>query len=191
MRPLEAKISQEGKILPGDILKVDHFLNHQIDVELFMQMGQDFYEHFKEKGITKILTLEVSGIAVAFAVAVYLKVPLVFAKKTASMTLSDDVYTGHVISYTKKKEYDIRVDKNLLIKEDKVLLIDDFLATGQALKGMFSLCEEAGCDIVGVGIAIEKTFQGGGNYFRELGYDVYSQAMIDKFEDGKVIFTER
>ena len=174
MKLLEDMILKRGRVLDGNILKVDNFLNHQIDPDLFMEMGKDYYDHFKDKGITKILTLEVSGIAIAFAAATYFKVPLVFAKKSASLTLSDDAYTSKVVSYTKKKEYDIKVDRNFLSGDDKVLIIDDFLATGQALKGLVSLCDQAGAEVAGIGIAIEKTFQDGGKLFRDKGYDVYS-----------------
>lgn len=188
MKLLEDMILKRGRVLDGNILKVDNFLNHQIDPDLFMEMGKDYYDHFKDKEITKILTLEVSGIAIAFASATCFKVPLVFAKKSASLTLSDDAYTSKVVSYTKKKEYDIKVDRNFLSADDKVLIIDDFLATGQALKGLVSLCDQAGAEVAGIGIAIEKTFQGGGKLFRDKGYDVYSQAMIKAFENNSVIF---
>lgn len=190
MRLLEERILKDGRILPGEILKVDNFLNHQIDPELFMAMGQDFAEYFKDRGINKILTLEVSGIAVAFAVGHFLKVPVLFAKKSDSLTLTSDVYAAKVESYTKKKVYDIRVQKNFLTMEDNILIIDDFLAMGEALKGLISLCNQAQAEIKGVGIAIEKTFQPGGNYFRGLGYDVYSQARIARFEDGSVVFVQ-
>ena len=188
MKLLEDMILKRGRVLDGNILKVDNFLNHQIDPDLFMEMGKDYYDHFKDKGITKILTLEVSGIAIAFAAATCFKVPLVFAKKSASLTLSDDAYTSKVVSYTKKKEYDIKVDRNFLLADDKVLIIDDFLATGQALKGLVSLCDQAGAEVAGIGIAIEKTFQDGGKLFRDKGYDVYSHAMIMAFENNSVIF---
>ena len=175
MKLLEERILRDGRILPGNILKVDKFLNLQIDPELFMEMG-------------KILTLEVSGIAVAFAAATYFKCPVVFAKKSQSLTLADDVYSSKVISYTKKKEYDIKVDKNFLTKDDKVLIIDDFLATGQALHGLVGLCDQAGAEVKGIGIAIEKSFQDGGKKFRDMGYDVYSQAMIEEFTEDSVKF---
>lgn len=188
METLENRILQDGRVLDGNILKVDNFLNHQIDPELFMEMGKDFYEHFKDKNPTKILTLEVSGIAVAFAAATYFKKPMVFAKKSKSLTLSDGVYTSKVFSFTKNIEYDIRVDKRFLEKGDRVLIFDDFLANGKALEGLIELCDQAGAEVVGIGIAIEKVFQNGGNKLREKGYDIYSQAMIKEFKDGKVIF---
>lgn len=188
MKILEERILKDGKILDGNILKVDNFLNHQIDSELFMEMAKDFSNHFKDKNITKILTVEVSGIAIAFAIATYLKVPFVFAKKTLSLTLGDNVYTSKVISYTKNKEYDIRVDKNFLNKDDKVLIVDDFLATGQALNGLIDICNQAQAKVVGIAIAIEKVFQDGGNKLRKQGYDVYSQAMIEKFQGNSLVF---
>ena len=191
MKLLEQRILQDGRVLEGNILKVDNFLNHQIDPELFMAMGEDFFQHFKDKGINKILTLEVSGIAVAFAAATFFKVPVVFAKKSESLTLSDDVYASKVNSYTKRKVFDIRVQKNFLTSEDKVLIIDDFLAMGEALGGLVNLCEQAGAEVMGMGIAIEKNFQPGGQKYRELGYDVYSQAMIEAFVDGQVTFVNR
>ena len=143
MKLLEDMILKRGRVLDGNILKVDNFLNHQIDADLFMKMGKDYYEHFKDKGITRILTLEVSGIAIAFAAATYFKVPLVFAKKSASLTLSEDAYTSKVVSYTKKKEYDIKVDRNFLSPSDKVLIIDDFLATGQAQYNFTSISQSS------------------------------------------------
>ena len=191
MKLLEQRILHDGRVLEGNILKVDNFLNHQIDPELFMAMGEDFFQHFKDKGINKILTLEVSGIAVAFAAATFFKVPVVFAKKSESLTLSDDVYASKVNSYTKRKVFDIRVQKNFLTSEDKVLIIDDFLAMGEALGGLVNLCEQAGAEVMGMGIAIEKNFQPGGQKYRELGYDVYSQAMIEAFVDGQVTFVNR
>ena len=191
MRLLEERIQKDGRLLPGNILKVDNFLNHQIDPDLFMAMGEDFYQHFKDQGINKILTLEVSGIAIAFAAATYFKVPVVFAKKSESLTLSEYVYASKVTSYTKKKTFDIRVQKNFLTNQDKVLIIDDFLAMGEALGGLVNLCEQAGAQVMGMGIAIEKNFQPGGEKFRQMGYDVYSQAMIERFDHEQVHFVKR
>lgn len=191
MKALEDKILNEGRVLEGNILKVDKFLNHMIDPEIFDKMGKDFYEKFKDRNITKILTLEVSGIAIAYAAAMYFKVPVLFAKKTQSLTLGNDVYTSKVVSYTKKKEFDIMVNKSFLEKDDTVLIIDDFLAMGEALKGLVDLINQAGARIGGIGIAIEKVFQEGGNKMRAKGYEVYSQAMIEKFEDGKVVFVKQ
>lgn len=191
MELLEQKILKDGKIYPGNILKVDNFLNHQVDVELIDAMGKDFAEHFADAGITRVITLEVSGITMAYAAAKYLGVPMVFAKKIESLTLSDDVYSSKVVSYTKNKEYNIRVDRRFLLPTDRVLIVDDFLAMGEALGGLIDLCEQAGATIAGVGIAIEKVFQGGGPKYREKGYHIYSQAMIDHFTEDSVVFVER
>lgn len=191
MELLEQKILKDGKIYPGNILKVDNFLNHQVDVELIDAMGKDFAEHFADAGITRVITLEVSGISMAYTAAKYLGVPMVFAKKIESLTLSDDVYSSKVVSYTKNKEYNIRVDRRFLLPTDRVLIVDDFLANGEALGGLIDLCEQAGATIAGVGIAIEKVFQGGGPKYREKGYHIYSQAMIDHFTEDSVVFVER
>ncbi|PKY87643.1 xanthine phosphoribosyltransferase [Falseniella ignava] len=191
MELLEQKILKDGKIFQGNILKVDNFLNHQVDVELIDAMGKDFAEHFADAGITRVITLEVSGISMAYTAAKYLGVPMVFAKKIESLTLSDDVYSSKVVSYTKNKEYSIRVDRRFLLPTDRVLIVDDFLAKGEALGGLIDLCEQAGATIAGVGIAIEKVFQGGGPKYREKGYHIYSQAMIDHFTEDSVVFVER
>ncbi len=188
MKLLEDRILEEGRILPGNILKVDRFLNHQVDPELMLEMGRDFAAHFRDKGITRVLTLEVSGIAMALTTALELGVPMVFAKKISSVTLADDTYTSKVFSYTKKKEYDIRVDKHYLSPEDNVLIIDDFLAMGQALNGLVDLVDQSGAKVAGIGIAIEKAFQKGGEKYREMGYDVYSLAMIDHLTEDGVVF---
>ncbi|MCD1147287.1 xanthine phosphoribosyltransferase [Peptoniphilus sp. KCTC 25270] len=191
MKLLEERIVEEGRVLPGNILKVDMFLNHQIDPKLFQAMGKEFYEKFKHKKITKVLTLEVSGIAIAYAAALEFGVPVLFAKKIESLTISQDVYSSKVISYTKNKTYDIRVDKKFLTEEDHVLIIDDFMANGEAMKGLINLCNQAGATVEAIGIAIEKTFQKGGKTIREQGYDIESLAMIKAFEEGKVVFEER
>ncbi|UUX33683.1 xanthine phosphoribosyltransferase [Fundicoccus culcitae] len=189
MKLLEEKIQTSGKVIEPDILKVDSFINHMLDPELIMAMGEDFYQHFKDKPITKILTLEVSGIAIAFAAGHYFKVPVLFAKKIESLTLGDDVYSTQVISYTKQKEYTVKINRSFLTADDHVLIIDDFLAKGEALKGLLELCRQAGASVEGIGIAIEKVFQGGGDRHRQQGYDVYSQAMIERFENGRVVFS--
>lgn len=191
MNKLERKIVEEGQVLPGDILKVDHFINHMIDTELFQDMGQEFYDVFKEAGVTKVLTLEVSGIALAYAAAIHFNVPVLFAKKIQSLTLGDDVYTSRVYSYTKQKSYDIVVDRKYILPEDRILIIDDFLANGEALKGLVDLCDQAGSQVVGVGIGIEKAFQPGGKTFREKGYKVHSLARIQGFSGDKVIFCSK
>lgn len=188
MKLLEEMIVKHGRVLSGNILKVDSFLNHQVDPNLFMKMGEDFYEKFKEKKITKVLTLEVSGIGIALTTAFFFKVPMVFAKKIASKTLVDDAWKSTVYSFTKDREYEIRVEKKYLTQDDNVLIIDDFLANGKALGGLIDLCNQSGAKIEGIGIAIEKSFQEGGRLYREKGYEVYSQAMIKEFKDGNVVF---
>lgn len=188
MKRLEEKILSDGRILPGEILKVDNFINHLIDTDLFMDMGREFYEMFKDKGITKILTLEVSGIAMAFAAATFFKVPVLFAKKIESLTLSKDVYTSQVYSYTKQKSHDIVVDRKYILPEDRVLIIDDFLANGEALGGLIDLCRQAEAHVAGVGIGIEKAFQPGGKKFRDQGFLIHSLARIDHFEQDTVVF---
>ena len=188
MKKLEEKILREGRILPGEILKVDRFINHMIDTELFMEMGEDFYNAFKDEAVTKIMTLEVSGIAMAFAAATYFKVPVLFAKKIQSLTLGKDVYTSQIYSYTKQTKTEIVVDRKYLVPGDKVLIIDDFLANGEALKGLLDLCDQAGATIAGIGIGIEKSFQPGGKIFRDKGYRIHSLARIERFEGNTVVF---
>lgn len=190
MDALKSKIKELGNVLPGNILKVDAFLNHQVDPTLMVEMGQDFADRYASENITKVLTLEVSGIAMALTTANALNVPMIFAKKIQSLTLDDHVYVAQVYSYTKETTYDIRVDKRFLTPEDNVLIIDDFLANGEALQGLIKLVEQSGASVGGIGIAIEKTFQAGGKKVREMGYPIYSQARIKSLEDGKVEFDE-
>lgn len=188
MKKLEEKILRDGRVLPGEILKVDSFINHMIDTELFMDMGKEFYETFRDDGVTKILTLEVSGIALAFAAATWFKVPVLFAKKIQSLTLGDDVYTSQVYSYTKQRSTDIVVDRKYILPQDRVLIIDDFLANGEALKGLLDLTSQAGSQVVGIGIGIEKAFQPGGKLFRDKGYKIHSLARIQAFQEDTVLF---
>lgn len=188
MELLKEAILTRGKVLGEDILKVDTFLNHQIDCELTIEMGKEFAKYFGDKGITRVLTLEVSGIPAAFTTALELGVPMVYAKKIESKNLSEDVYTADVHSFTKGKAYNIRVDKRFIEKGDRVLIIDDFLAKGQALGGLIDLCKQAGAEVGGLGIVIEKAFQNGRDRYVEEGYDIYSLARIEKFEDGRVVF---
>ena len=189
MKLLEEKIRNEGRIYPGNILKVDSFLNHQIDIQLLDQMADEFYEAFKDKEINKILTIEASGIAVACAVARKLKVPVVFAKKSKSLNLGDDLYVSRVSSYTYGKEYDAIVSRRFLGADDKVLLIDDFLAIGNAMKGLVEICSQAGASISRIGVCIEKAFQHGGDDLRQMGFEVTSLAAIESMsEDGTIVF---
>ncbi|MBE6684791.1 MAG: xanthine phosphoribosyltransferase [Ruminococcaceae bacterium] len=179
MKLLEDRIRRDGKIFEGDVLKVDSFVNHQIDVGFISEIGKEFYRLFGDCGINKILTIEASGIGIACLVAMHFNVPVVFAKKSKSINISADVYSSKVESYTHGKTYDVIVSKEFLGKDDKVLIIDDFLAKGSALKGLISLVRSAGAEIVGSGIIIEKAYQGGGEYIRnEMGVRVESLAKI-------------
>ncbi|MBE5843978.1 MAG: xanthine phosphoribosyltransferase [Butyrivibrio sp.] len=191
MKILEEKILEEGKIYPENVLKVDSFLNHQIDVGLLDVIGEAFYEKYKGKKITKILTIEASGIAIACATAKFFGVPVVFAKKSKSLNIGDDVYVSRVSSFTYGKEYDATISREHLKNDDKVLIVDDFIAIGNAMKGLVEICDQAGAEIVGIGICIEKAFQHGGDDLRQMGYDVTSLAIIDEMTDkGEVIFRD-
>lgn len=183
MKLLEDRIIKDGKVFPGQILKVDSFLNHQIDMKLIKEMANEFYSLFKDEGITKILTIEASGIAIASLVAEVFEVPLLFAKKSKSKNIANDVYTAQVYSYTHDKYYDIIVSKDFLSKEDKVLIIDDFLALGNALKGLIELVQMSGAELAGCGIAIEKAFQPGGDKIRSQGIRVESLARVKSMSD--------
>lgn len=192
MKLLEERIKEDGQVRPGNILKVDSFLNHQLDVALLEQLGKEFYEKFKDKNITRILTIEASGIALACLTAQYFKVPVVFAKKAKSKNLDGELYTSTVHSYTYGKDFTVTLSKKFLSKEDTVLLIDDFLAVGKAMRGLIDICNQAEAEIAGIGIAIEKGFQSGGKELRETGYDVYSLAIIDEMNDeGMIYFKEQ
>ena len=183
MKLLEERIRKDGQVRPGNILKVDSFLNHQLDVELLEQLGKAFYEEFKDKGITRILTIEASGIALACLAAQYFKVPVVFAKKAKSKNLDGELYTSTVHSFTYGKDFTVTLAKKFLSKEDTVLLIDDFLEVGKAMRGLIDICNQAEANIAGIGIAIEKGFQSGGRELREAGYEVYSLAIVDEMTD--------
>jgi len=191
MKELEERIAQQGTVKPGNVLKVDAFLNHQCDVELFDHMGAAWAEHFKGKNIDKILTIEASGIGIACVAARHFgDVPVVFAKKAQSINLDGDQYTTTVYSFTKQKEFPVIVSKRYLNEGDHVLLIDDFLANGKALQGLIELCHKAGATVEGIGIAVEKGFQGGGDHLREAGYDVDSLAIVESMdpENGSIVF---
>lgn len=188
MKILEERIIKEGRVLEHNVLKVDRFLNHQLDVELLSEMGKTFYEMFKDEKVTKILTAEVSGIAIATMVGFHFKVPVLFAKKTESLNLDKETYEGNVYSYTKQKRYKIRVSKNYLHKEDRILIIDDFLANGEAIKGLKEIVDASGATLVAAGVAIEKCFQEGGRKLRENGMDVRALASIESIENGEIIF---
>lgn len=188
MKLLEERISKDGKIRPGGILKIDSFLNHQIDPSLLMAMAEEFKRLYGESGVNKILTVEASGIAIATMAGYVFGCPLVFAKKSRSRNISEDLWSADVRSFTYGTVNSIVVSKEYLGAGDRVLIIDDFLATGAALNGLISLCEQAGAEIAGAGIAVEKVFQGGGNALREKGMRVESLAMIEAMDDNSITF---
>ena len=191
MQELEERIQSEGTVKAGNVLKVDAFLNHQCDVRLFDRMGSAWAAPFAGKHITKILTIEASGIGIACVAAQHFgNVPVVFAKKAQSINLDGDQYTTTVYSFTKQKEFPVIVAKKYLNAGDHVLLIDDFLANGKALRGLIDLCEAAGATVEGIGIAVEKGFQGGGDALRAEGYDVDSLAIVESMnpETGEITF---
>lgn len=188
MEKLKKMIIERGEIREGNILKVDSFLNHQLDADFLYEMGEELYRLFKDQGITKILTIEVSGIAIAIMAALIFKVPVVFAKKTESLNLDKDVFVGQVHSYTKNKDYKIMISKKYLDEDDKLLIIDDFLAEGSAVRGLIEVANQSGALVKGIGIAIEKGFQKGGECLRNEGYNLKSLAIVDDMKDGKIIF---
>ncbi|GKQ43135.1 xanthine phosphoribosyltransferase [Companilactobacillus sp. RD055328] len=190
MKELEEKIKKDGRVLGADILKVDSFLNHQIDPVLMKKMGEEFYNEFKNQNVTKIITVESSGIAPAVMAGLSFNKPVVFARKHKSLTLKDDLYTADVYSFTKQTSNKISVSKNFLDSSDNVLIIDDFLANGQAVKGLADIAKDAGANIVGAGIVIEKSFQKGRSLVDEMGIKVLSLARIKEFKDGQVVFEE-
>lgn len=192
MKLLEDRIRKEGKVYPGNILKVDGFLNHQIDVELMDRVAEAFYEKYGYCGITKILTIEASGIAIACAAARVFHVPMLFAKKSKSLNISGDVYVATVQSFTYKKDYQVTLSRKYLTEQDRVLIVDDFLATGNAMMGLIDLCRQAKASVEGIGICIEKGFQNGREELEKMGYDVTSLAIIEKMtDDGKIFFREQ
>ena len=178
MELLEERIRRDGRVKGEDVLKVDSFLNHQMDVALFREIGQEFYRLFGESGVTKILTIEASGIGIACITAQYFRVPVIFAKKNKTRNIAGDVYTSKVESFTHGRVYDIIVAKEFLLPEDRVLIIDDFLANGSALQGLINLVRDAGATLVGAGIAVEKAFQPGGDLIRSMGVRVESLARV-------------
>ncbi len=190
MEILKQRILKDGKGIGTSILKVDTFLNHQIDIDLMEQLGQEFYEHFKDKHVTKVLTIEASGIAIAAFVAKAFNVPLVFAKKVVSKNLEGEILTASVQSYTKGLIYLINVSKKFITEEDNILIIDDFLANGSALLGLADIVKQGGANLVGAGIAIEKSFQPGRQRAEEMGIDVYSLACVASINDSDIKFKE-
>ncbi|MFC4024604.1 xanthine phosphoribosyltransferase [Oceanobacillus longus] len=187
---LKKKIQDEGKVLSESVLKVDSFLNHQIDPILMQKIGEEFAARFADAGITKILTIESSGIAPATMTGLVLGVPVIFARKRKSLTLTDHLYSAEVYSFTKKETSEISVSKDFITSDDVVLMMDDFLANGQAALGLLSIAEQAKAKVAGVGIVIEKGFQNGSSQIRERGFNVESLAIIESLADGQVTFKE-
>lgn len=188
MELLQKRIEQDGKVLSDNVLQVDTFLNHQIDPHLMVDIGREFAKRFKSANITKIVTLESSGIAPAVMAGLELHVPVIFARKKKSLTLVDHFYQAEVYSYTKNETNNIFVAKEFIQKDDVVLLIDDFLANGQAARGLIKIVEQADAHVAGLGIVIEKGFQEGGDELRDSGMRVESLAIIDSLKNGKVTF---
>ena len=193
MNCLEAKIVKDGVVKEGNVLKVDSFLNHQMDIELFNEMGKEWKRRFEGKHITKILTIEASGIGIACIAAQYFNAPVVFAKKSKSINLEGDMYTAEVESFTHKNKNTVIVAKKYLTENDHVLIIDDFLANGCALQGLIQIVQSAGATVEGIGIAIEKGFQMGGQIIRNIGYQLESLAIVDfmNAETGEIVFREQ
>ena len=192
MQLLKDTIRKDGKIKEGNVLKVDSFLNHQMDVKLFQEIGKEFKRRFADEEITKILTIEASGIGIACVAAEVFDVPVVFAKKTQTKNIAGDVYTTKVESFTHGRVYDIIVSKEFLGKGDKVLLIDDFLANGKALEGLAELVTKSGAELVGAGVVIEKGFQVGGDIIRSKGIHLESLAIVESMDEktGEVVFRD-
>jgi len=190
MKELKEKIAKEGVILPGSVLRVDSFLNQQIDVELLSKCADKWYETFKDLGITKVLTIESAGIAIAALTALRFGVDAVYAKKTRNSMIGDDYYSTKVVSYTHGQVYDVIVSKKFISPDDRVLIVDDFLANGSALKVLIGLTEMGGATVVGAGVVIEKTYQNGGKDIRELGYRVESLAKIRSMDISEGIVFE-
>lgn len=193
MNFLEERILKDGIVKEGNVLKVDSFLNHQMDIDLFDQMGEEFKKRFAGKNINKILTIEASGIGIACIVARHFNVPVVFAKKSKSINIEGDMYVAEVESFTHKCKNQVIVSQKFLSPEDHVLIIDDFMANGCAMQGLISIVKEAGATVEGIGIAIEKGFQIGGKTIRNLGYDLQSLAIVESMDaaTGTVVFREQ
>lgn len=193
MNCLEERIAKDGVVKEGNVLKVDSFLNHQMDVDLLNEVGKEFYRRFQGKPINKILTIEASGIAIAYAVAQQFHVPVLFAKKSRSINIAGDTYVAEVESFTHKNKNNVVVSKQFLSENDHVLIIDDFLANGCALLGLISIVDQAGATVEGIGIAVEKGFQMGGRIIRNLGYQLESLAIVDAMnhETGEIFFRQQ
>lgn len=188
MKILKERILKDGQVISSRILKVDSFLNHQIDIELYNEMGKEFKKRFEGVEISKILTIEASGIGIACIVAQYFNVPVVFAKKHEAANMDKETYETDVFSFTKGKTYKVRVSKKYISPEDKILIIDDFLANGNAVSGLIEIVKQSGAEVMGVGIVIEKGFQNGREVIENNGVKVESLAIIDSLENGQVTF---
>ena len=190
MKLLEERIRQDGVVKEGNVLKVDSFLNHQMDIELFNEMGKEWARLFVDRPVTKILTVEASGIGIACVAAQHFHVPVVFAKKTQSLNIDGEVYSTKIQSFTHKKIYDVIVSKKFIKPEDHILIIDDFLANGCALEGLLQIVKDAGATVEGVGIAVEKGFQKGGDLIRKKGVRVESLAIVESMDaaTGEIVF---
>lgn len=193
MNCLEKRILKDGIVKEGNVLKVDSFINHQMDIELFNEMGKEWKKRFEGKDINKILTIEASGIGIACIVAQHFGVPVVFAKKSKSINLEGEMYTAEVESFTHKNKNQVIVSKKFLTEDDRVLIIDDFLANGCALQGLIQIVQSAGATVEGIGIAVEKGFQTGGRMIRNLGFQLESLAIVDEMncETGEIKFREQ
>lgn len=190
MQLLKDRILREGRILPGNIVKVDGFLNHRVDTVLMGEIADEFARHFDTKNITMVLTAEASGIALATICAQKYGVPMVFAKKAKSDNIEGGLYQSDIFSYTYKKKFTLIVAQEWMGPDDKVLIIDDFMAKGYAMRGLIDVVQKSGAQLMGIGVAVEKGFQDGGDSLRREGYDVHSLAIIDGVEDGKIVFRE-
>ena len=190
MKLLEERIRRDGTVKAGNVLKVDSFLNHQMDIDLFNEMGKEWARLFADRPVTKILTVEASGIGIACVAAQHFHVPVVFAKKTQSLNIDGEVYTTKIESFTHKRVYDVIVSKKFLSPEDHVLIIDDFLANGCALEGLIEIVQKAGATVEGIGIAVEKGFQKGGDLIRSKGVRLESLAIVERMdaETGEITF---
>ena len=190
MQLLKDKIVKEGRILPGNIVKVDGFLNHRVDIQMMDEIAKEFKRRFGDQGITMILTAEASGIALATVTAKEFGVPMVFAKKAKSDNIEGGLYASDIFSYTYKKKVTLLVSKDWIGKDDKVLIVDDFMANGEAMRGLCDIVREAGAELVGIGIAVEKGFQHGGDRIREAGINIQSLAIIDRADENGFVFRE-
>ena len=191
MKELQERIRKEAKVLPGNIIKVDGFLNHRVDIALLERLAEEFRRLFPQKNITKIVTIEASGIALAAITAQKFGVPMVFAKKAKSDNIEGGLYRSEIFSYTYKKQVTLLVSKEWITKDDVVLVIDDFLANGEALRGVIEIVEQAGATLIGVGVAVEKGFQVGGAKIRARGIDLRSLAIIESADENGIVFREQ